>query len=55
MAEEKKRKVVGVEDPKIETKRLTIFLIAVFGIAWIENVTTENNVQTRYGADPTLL
>ena len=33
MAEEKKRKVVGVEDPKIETKRLTIFLIAVFGIA----------------------
>ena len=35
MAEEKKRKVVGVEDPKIETKRLTIFLIAVFGIAWI--------------------
>ena len=35
MAEEKKRKVVGVEDPKIETKRLTIFLIAAFGIAWI--------------------
>ena len=26
----------------------------VFGIVWIENVTTENNVQTRYGADPTL-
>ena len=30
-----KREVVGLEDPKIETKRLTIFLIAVFGIAWI--------------------
>ena len=26
----------------------------VFGIAWIENVTTENDVQTWYGADPTL-
>ena len=26
----------------------------VFGVAWIENVTTENEVQTWYGADPTL-
>ena len=26
----------------------------VFGIAWIESVTTENDVQTWYGADPTL-
>lgn len=23
----------------------------VFGITWIENVTTENDAQTRYGAD----
>ena len=26
----------------------------VFGIAWIDNVTAENDVQTWYGADPTL-
>lgn len=26
----------------------------VFGVAWIENATTENDVQTWYGADPTL-
>ena len=26
----------------------------VFGVTWIENVTTENDVQTWYGADPTL-
>ena len=26
----------------------------VFGIAWIGNVTAENEVQTWYGADPTL-
>ena len=26
----------------------------VFGIAWIDNVTVENDVQTWYGADPTL-
>ena len=25
----------------------------VFGIAWIDNVTVENDVQTWYGADPT--
>ena len=25
MAEEKKRKLVGVEDPQIETKRISIF------------------------------
>ena len=35
MAEEKKKKLVGVEDPQIETKRISIFLIAAFGIAWI--------------------
>lgn len=26
----------------------------VFGVAWIENVTAENDVETWYGADPTL-
>ena len=26
----------------------------VFGVAWIEKVTTENDVQTWFGADPTL-
>lgn len=26
----------------------------VFGVTWIENATTENDVQTWYGADPTL-
>lgn len=26
----------------------------VFGVAWINNVTKENDVQTWYGADPTL-
>lgn len=26
----------------------------VFGVAWIENVTAENDVQTWFGADPTL-
>ncbi|MCU6746601.1 hypothetical protein OCV51_02830 [Faecalicatena acetigenes] len=26
----------------------------VFGVAWIENVTAENNWQTWYGADPTI-
>lgn len=26
----------------------------VFGIAWLDNVTEENDVQTWYGADPTL-
>ena len=26
----------------------------VFGISWIGNVTAENEVQTWYGADPTL-
>jgi len=36
MAEEKKEsKLVGVSDPKIETKRLMIFLAAVFGVGWI--------------------
>ena len=35
MAEEKKSRFVGVEDPQIETKRISTFLIAVFGIAWI--------------------
>lgn len=35
MAEEKKKKLVGVEDAQIETKRIAIFLIAAFGIAWI--------------------
>ncbi len=25
----------------------------VFGIAWIENVTEENDIQTWFGADPT--
>ncbi len=25
----------------------------VFGVAWIVNVTEENDVQTWYGADPT--
>ena len=33
-----------------ETKTTTY----VFSIAWIESVTTENDVQTWYGADPTL-
>lgn len=27
----------------------------VFGVAWIENVTAENDVQTWFGADPTLI
>ncbi len=35
-------------------KFLIITTKYVFGIAWIENVTTENDVQTWYGADPTL-
>lgn len=26
----------------------------IFGVAWIDNVTAENDVQTWYGADPTL-
>ena len=26
----------------------------VFGVAWIDNVTADNDVQTWYGADPTL-
>ena len=33
-----------------ETKTITY----VFGIAWIESVTTKNDVRTWYGADPTL-
>ena len=27
----------------------------VFGIAWIDNVTRENDVQTWFGADPTFI
>lgn len=30
-----RKKLVGVEDPKIETKRITIFLIVAFGICWL--------------------
>ncbi len=26
----------------------------VFGVAWIENVTDDNDVQTWFGADPTM-
>lgn len=32
---ENEKKFEGVEDPKIETKRIIIFLIVTFGVAWI--------------------
>lgn len=33
--EEKKTKLVGVQDPKIETKRIFLFLFVTFAIGWI--------------------
>lgn len=38
--EKPKRKLVGVDDPKIETKRIVIFLVVAFGICWLMEFTT---------------
>lgn len=35
-----KKKLVGVEDPKIETKRIIIFLIITFGVCWFMEFST---------------
>ena len=35
-----RRKLVGVDDPKVETKRIIIFLVVAFGICWIMEFTT---------------
>ncbi len=35
-----RRKLVGVDDPKVETKRILIFLVVAFGICWIMEFTT---------------
>ncbi len=40
----------GVQYVIVENTNTTTY---VFGIAWIENVTEENDVQTWFGADPT--
>lgn len=41
----------GVQYVIVENTNATTY---VFGIAWIENVTDDNEVQTWFGADPTL-
>lgn len=35
-----KRKLVGVENPKVETKRIIIFLIVTFGVCWFMEFST---------------
>lgn len=35
-----KRKLVGVDDPKVETKRIIIFLIVTFGVCWLMEFST---------------
>lgn len=38
--QEPRKKLVGVEDPKIETKRMIIFLIITFGVCWFMEFST---------------
>lgn len=35
-----RRKLIGVEDPKVETKRIVIFLVVTFGICWLMEFST---------------
>lgn len=37
--EKPKSKLVGVDDPKVETKRIVIFLVVAFGICWLMEFT----------------
>lgn len=34
-----RKKLIGVDDPKIETKRIVIFLVVAFGICWLMEFT----------------
>lgn len=39
-AQPPKRKLVGVDNPKVETKRIIIFLIITFGVCWFMEIST---------------